>query len=203
MPATDLCGGDTHSLTKAHHHRYLGVTLTSDLSWSLHIANICKKTRKQIGLLNGNLYQFADSSILLKLYISLVKPLTEYAFAIWDLHLFKDILGFEKFALESLSQELESWLWPSPQFGSSPKVVYKEIFKSTYAGSFASSQGRLLTMIPHLLDRHHPILTDSRTLYNCPLYMHCQYWYSLFHHLYWGLKLITLWCCQQELFVVL
>ena len=108
MPATDLCGGDTHSLTKAHHHRYLRVTLTSDLSWSLHIANICKKTRKQIGLLNRNLYQFADSSILLKLYISLVKPLTEYAFAIWDLHLFKDILGFEKFALESLSQELES-----------------------------------------------------------------------------------------------
>ena len=43
-----------------------------------------------------------------KLYISLVKPLMEYVFAIWDLHLFKDIVGFEKFALESLSQELES-----------------------------------------------------------------------------------------------
>ena len=97
--STDLCGGDTHSLTKAHHHRYLGVTLTSDLSWSLHIANICKKTRKQIGLLNRKVYRFADSSILLELYISLVKPLTKYAFAIWDLYLFKDILAFEKFAL--------------------------------------------------------------------------------------------------------
>ena len=80
----------------------IGVTLTSDPSWPLHITNICKKTGKQIGLLCRNLYQFADSSTLLKLYISLVRPLTEYACAIWDPHLSKDILALEntqKFAL--------------------------------------------------------------------------------------------------------
>ena len=47
MPTSDLCAGDTHSLTRAQHHKYLGVTLTPGLSWSLHITNICKKTRKQ------------------------------------------------------------------------------------------------------------------------------------------------------------
>ena len=56
MPTADLSVGDTHSLTRAHHHKYLGVTLTSDLSWSLHITNICKKTRKQTGLLYRNFY---------------------------------------------------------------------------------------------------------------------------------------------------
>ena len=102
MPTSDLCVGDTHSLTRAHHHKYLGVTSTSDLSWSLHIANICKKTRKQIGLLYRNFYRFADSSILLKLYTSLVRLHTEYACAIWDPHLSKNILaieGTQKFAL--------------------------------------------------------------------------------------------------------
>ena len=80
----------------------LGVTLTPDLSWSLRIANICKKTRKQIGLLYKNFYRFADSPILLKLYTSLVRPHTEYACAVWDPHLSKNILAIEgthKFAL--------------------------------------------------------------------------------------------------------
>ena len=102
MPTSDLCVGDTHSLTRAHHHKYLGVTLTPDLSWSLHITNICKKTRKQIGLLYRNFYRFADSSTLLKLYTSLVRPHTEYACTIWDPHLSKNILaieGTQKFAM--------------------------------------------------------------------------------------------------------
>ena len=42
---------------------------------------------------------------------------------------------------------------------------------SNYASSSISSQGRLLIMIPHLIGGYHPILTDSRTLYNSPLYM--------------------------------
>ena len=102
MPTSDLCVGDTHSLTRAHHHEYLGVTSTPDLSWSLHITNICKKTRKQIGLLYRNFCRFADSSTLLKLYTSFVRPHTEYASAIWDLHLSNNILaieGTQKFAM--------------------------------------------------------------------------------------------------------
>ena len=109
-PTTDLSVGDTHSLTRAHYHRYLGVTLTSDLSWSLHITNICKKTRKQIGFLYRNFYRFADPSVMLKLYTSLVRPHMEYACAIWDPLLSKDILAFEKICTESLSEEMENRL---------------------------------------------------------------------------------------------
>ena len=110
MPTTDLSVGDTHSLTRAHHHKYLGVTLTSDLSWSLHITNICKKTRKQTGLLYRNFYRFADPSIMLKLYTSLVRPHTEYASITWDPHhLSKDILALENTQKFALSVCLKNW----------------------------------------------------------------------------------------------
>ena len=71
VPTSELCVGDSHSLIRANHYKYLGVTFSSDLSWSLHIANVCKRTRMHIGLIYRNFYQFADSSTLLKsLYIT-------------------------------------------------------------------------------------------------------------------------------------
>ena len=65
MPTADLSVGDTHSLTRAHHHKYLaGPLLTFDLFWSLHIANICKKTRKQIAYYTETSTDFNDSLTL-------------------------------------------------------------------------------------------------------------------------------------------
>ena len=57
------------------------------LAWSLHVSNVCKKTRKHIGILYRNFYQYADSLTLLKLYTTLVWPHTEYACIIWALTL--------------------------------------------------------------------------------------------------------------------
>ena len=93
---------DSHSLTRANRFKYLGVTFSSDLSWSLHISNVCKKTRTHIGMLYRNFYKFAVTSTLLNLYKSLIRPLTEYACVVWAPHLSKDIQALEntqKFAL--------------------------------------------------------------------------------------------------------
>ena len=84
VPSSELCIGDSHPLTRCYGYKYLGVTFSSDLSWSLHISNVCKRTRKHIGMLYRNFYRFADSPTLLKLYISLVRPHTEYACILWD-----------------------------------------------------------------------------------------------------------------------
>ena len=102
VPTFELCLGDSHFHTRSSHYKYLGVTFSSNLSWSLHISNICKKTRKHIGMLYRNFYRFADSQTLLKLYTLLVRPHTEYACAVLDPHLSKDILAVEntqRFAL--------------------------------------------------------------------------------------------------------
>jgi len=67
-----------------------------------HIQGVCSNARKIIGLLYRWYYQHSDPSTLLHLYLSLVRPHTEYAAQVWDPHLYKDISSLEniqKFAL--------------------------------------------------------------------------------------------------------
>ena len=35
-------------LTQVNEYKYLGITITSNMSWSSHITNVCNKTRRQI-----------------------------------------------------------------------------------------------------------------------------------------------------------
>ena len=49
-------------------YKYLGITITSDLSWHPHITTICNKTRKLIGLLYRRFSRNASPPTLLKLY---------------------------------------------------------------------------------------------------------------------------------------
>ena len=107
LPDSPLYVGENHALNKTDHFKYLGVNFSTDLTWSHHINAVCKKTRKQIGLLYRNFYQFSDPSTLLKLYKSLIRPHMEYASVVWDPHLAKDIKLIEdvqKFALRVCSK---------------------------------------------------------------------------------------------------
>ena len=124
LPDSPLFVGENHALIKREHFKYLGVNLSADLTWSHHINAVCKKTRKQIGVLYRNFYQPSDPSTLLRLYKSLVRPHLEYASVIWDPHLAKDIKMLEdvqKFALRVCSKNwnatyeslLESYNLPS------------------------------------------------------------------------------------------
>ena len=88
--------------------KYLGILISSDLSWSQHIQEVCSKARKIIGLIYRRYYQHTDSSTLLQLYISLVRPHVEYAAPVWDPHAVQDIQSIEslqKFALRTCSKQ--------------------------------------------------------------------------------------------------
>ena len=111
LPNAPLYVGDSHALNKRDHFKYLGVNFSTDLTWSYHINTICKKTRSLIGLLYRNFYQFSNPSTLLKLYKSLIRPHMEYACAVWDPHLAKDVKLMEdvqKFALRVCSKSWNS-----------------------------------------------------------------------------------------------
>ena len=68
------------SLEQVENFKYLGVLLSSDLSWSAHID----------GLLYRRFYGNVDNYSLLELYSVLVHPHLEYVAPIWDQHLIKD-----------------------------------------------------------------------------------------------------------------
>jgi len=76
--------------------KYLGLLISSDLSWTPHIQNICSKARKILGLLYRQYYKYSDQVMLLQLYTSLVQPHVEYAASVWDPHLQRDIKLLEK-----------------------------------------------------------------------------------------------------------
>ena len=111
LPDSELHIGDSHALVRVSHYKYLGLNFSADLSWSHHIDLICRKTRKLIGMLYRNFYQFSSPSVMAKLYKPLIRPHLEYACTIWDPHLRKDIQALEnvqKFALRVCSKSWSS-----------------------------------------------------------------------------------------------
>lgn len=65
------------------HHKHLGVTFSSDLSWTAHINDICTKAWRRMGSLRK--YKFLlDRSSLQKMYVTFLRPLLEYSDILFD-----------------------------------------------------------------------------------------------------------------------
>ena len=86
MPITLLV--NSQPLERVYSYKHLGIQLTSDLSWSAHISTLCSKARQQIGMLYHKVYRYSDVK---RIYVAFIRPNLEYATAVWDPHLFKDI----------------------------------------------------------------------------------------------------------------
>ncbi|XP_071145327.1 uncharacterized protein [Mytilus edulis] len=84
-----------HSLEHVTTAKYLGVTISSNLKWDVHINNICKKANSTLGFLRRNL-NISSTSIKEQAYKSLVRPSLEYACSVWDPYLQQDIDSIEK-----------------------------------------------------------------------------------------------------------
>ena len=63
--------------------KYLGVTISKDLSWANHISTITAKANRTIGFLRRNIHA-CPKEVKAAAYTTLVRPSIEYASDIWD-----------------------------------------------------------------------------------------------------------------------
>ena len=70
-------------LTQTKDAKYLGVIINEKLSWNPHVNEVIKKSNKTLGFIKRNLYK-CNKDIKLKCYLTLVRPVLEYASSVWD-----------------------------------------------------------------------------------------------------------------------
>ena len=74
------------TMERVENYKYLGVWITSNLSWSKHITEVCRKARQKVGILYRKCYKNANNATMLKLYLSCIRPELEYAATVWSPH---------------------------------------------------------------------------------------------------------------------
>ena len=103
-------------------YKYLGVHVTSDLKWNCHIKNICWKSRQLIGFMYRKFYKDAHATFLCRLYVSMVRPILEYACIVWDPHIQMNIEQLESCQKLALKMCSHSWNINYPTLLSLPSL---------------------------------------------------------------------------------
>ena len=86
---------ENNTLLRADNHPYLGVELTSDLTWKHHINNITGKANRILNLLRRHLYS-CNQQVKKQAFTALVRPHLEYSSSVWDPYFKQDISTLEK-----------------------------------------------------------------------------------------------------------
>ena len=86
---------NNHILKEVQDNPYLGLQISNDLKWSIHINNISKKANATLGFLRRNLRNVPETCRKTA-YISLVRSIMEYGATIWNPYLKGDIDRLER-----------------------------------------------------------------------------------------------------------
>ena len=152
VPELKLYG---QALERVFEYKYLGVTLSYNLSWSPHVENIVAKTRRLTGMLYWQLYQWSDPETLLKIYLYVIRPHLEYAAPVWSPDLTKDVNRLEhvqKFALRVCTKE-----W---------SMSYKDLLEKSHLPELSTRRDHLSLGLLHKIINA-PLLTYSTTYSTC------------------------------------
>ena len=88
-------GGGGGQFRSVENTKYLGVTISSDLSWGKHVFAPVNKANIVLGIIKRSIGT-NNRDVFSQLYKSLVRPILEYAAPVWSPYLIKDIVALEK-----------------------------------------------------------------------------------------------------------
>ena len=74
-----------HQFKHADQVKYLGVNISSDFQWDKHVASICDKANRSLGLIRRNV-NISNATVKAQAYKLLVSPILEYSQTVWDPH---------------------------------------------------------------------------------------------------------------------
>ena len=84
------------SINSSHSHKDLGVIISDNLNWNEHHDYILKKAYKTLGRVHRTFCETIVLSVIVKLYVSLVRSQILYCTPVWWPHLLKDISKIEQ-----------------------------------------------------------------------------------------------------------
>ena len=74
-----------HTLEEVSSAKYLGVTISNDMTWNKHTDGAAAKANSKLGFIKRNL-KTKDPKMKEKAYASIVRPTLEYCSTVWDPH---------------------------------------------------------------------------------------------------------------------
>jgi len=84
-----------HVLEEEKSAKYLGVTLSEDMSWNNHIDKVASKANSKLGFLKRNI-KVKNSDLKEKAFKAIVRPTMEYCSSVWDPHTKQQSTTLEK-----------------------------------------------------------------------------------------------------------
>ena len=101
--------------------KYLGVTISDNLSWTPHIDSVSKKANQTLGFLKRNI-KVHNKDLKSTAYTTLVRPQLEYASTVWSPHTATDITK-----LEAVQRRSARWATRDYQHTSSVTQMIKDL----------------------------------------------------------------------------
>ncbi|XP_075739485.1 uncharacterized protein LOC142784965 isoform X1 [Rhipicephalus microplus] len=75
----------SNKLSKTPHFKYLGVTITNNLTWHRHIESVCFESFKKLCFLRAKMHK-SPKHIKLLAYHTYIRPRLQYASVVWSPH---------------------------------------------------------------------------------------------------------------------
>ena len=103
---------DENEIDNVQYAKLLGVTISNDLTWNKNVENIVAKAGKRVYML----YQLKRAGIgqhdLVTIYVSVVRPVLEYACPVWHTNLNKHLTE----SIETVQKKALTCIYPGNEY---------------------------------------------------------------------------------------